>query len=90
MIDVIPAVKDIQAIKIKKEDTLEELLNRFYDVMRKHNIKQGIPNINEKGQVVSRTCNTTEWTICQNMFHEKINEFFIFHSIFEEVPEDIQ
>lgn len=55
--------KDIMAIEIKATDSFKSSLNKFYAVMRKWNVKQGIWD--ENGH---RTCATPEWNMCYDTF----------------------
>lgn len=50
-------------------------MNKFFDIMKKHNIKQGTPSFNDKGKEVGITCDNFEWTICKQMFIKQMEGF---------------
>lgn len=75
---------DITGIKLNPTDSLITLMNKFYDVMRKHGIKQG--NWTENG---SRTICTAEWNFCFNLFkNHKILAYDLW-LILNEPPQDL-
>lgn len=74
--------KEIIAIKIKQKDTFQSCFNRFYKIMDKYGIKEGTPNYNKKGQLVSVTRSSSDWTMCRILFmdniHSQLNWEFLF------------
>ncbi|MFA5366680.1 MAG: hypothetical protein WC333_02250 [Dehalococcoidia bacterium] len=83
------AFKDVHALKFDRNQTINDILNSFYDVMRKHGIKQSTPNYDKDGKIVSRLMCTPEWVICHNTFMKKF-EFFLVIEDLKEVPKDVQ
>jgi len=58
--------KDIIEIRFKESDTLGNVNYKFYEIMRKYNIKQG-------ARTDSGICtNNYEWTICLDLFISQI------------------
>lgn len=82
--------KELINMNFHKADTLDDCLDAFYDIMRKHGIKQGTPSKNEEGEVVGRTVSTPEWVACKTLFINSMNNFFVFADLLGEVPEDIR
>src|SRR5574343_194073 len=75
--------KDINNIEINPEDSLNTIIERFYDVMSKWGICQG--NWTENG----RTVNTPEWCICWNVFISKIDRQLMFMGLMSTPPEHL-
>lgn len=87
--DIRDVAKDIIEIKFSKTDTLNDCLNKFYDVMRKHGIKQGIPSFNDEGKEVGRICDRYEWTMCEQLFRTQVESFFLLEMLFGNVPDEL-
>jgi len=49
---------DVINIQLKKSYTLNQCMQEFYKVMRKHEVKQGTPNFDKDGNEIGRVCNT--------------------------------
>ena len=82
--DMRKIAKEIIEIKFLYKDTLKDCLNKFYNVMRKHNIKYGI----KQSDVSYRVANY-EWTMCHALFIDRIITFFEFKNMLE-IPEDLK
>lgn len=76
--------KEIIEIKIKKEDTLESLMEKFYFIMRKYNIKQGTWVGN------ARQLENPDWVMCEVLFIDRIQSFFGFYHFYNPVPKDLE
>ncbi len=75
--------KDI--IKINYKFTHKEaLMNSFYNIMRKHGIKQG--TLNKGG---GRTCANYEWTMCWLLFLQCLRDEINLDGLFS-VPKDLE
>ena len=75
--------KDINSIKIDSKDSFETTLNKFYEVMRKHGICQGVWS--ENGRTV---CNA-EWIMCYAAFKQhKVLMFDVFECL-NAPPDDL-
>jgi hypothetical protein len=83
------AFKDVHALKFDRNQTIDSVLNSFYDVMRRHGIKQSTPHYDKDGKLVSRTMSTPEWVICHNAFMKKFDFFLVIEDL-KSVPEDVQ
>lgn len=59
--------EDINSLKIKPSDSFNSVRRKFFDIMRKHSIKQGtkLPN----GAI---ECNNPEWEACEQLLERKI------------------
>jgi hypothetical protein len=89
-INISKVAEDIIKIKFKRSDTLSSCLKKFYDVMRKHGIKQGTPTCNDEGEEVGRIVANFEWTMCYALFVKHITDFFTWEDIFStKIPEDL-
>lgn len=75
--------RDIMNIKIDMDRTFNETMNDFYDIMRKHGIKQGTRNGN------AITLNNFEWTMCFNLFIGRFDYELRFKSMIDGIPEDL-
>ncbi len=75
--------KDIIGIKVEKKDTIQTLLNRFYEVMTKHGICQG--NWSENG----RTISTAEWNICWHTFKGHIQTKLMWVGLMSQPPKHL-
>ncbi len=77
---------DIELIRIEKEDTFNGILNKFYDVMRKYEIKKHT----KKGSGWESTVSETpEWNMCYTLFVQKIKSYFDLVDYFAQLPEDL-
>ena len=78
---------DIQEIKIKKSDSFNTMRRKFYDVMRKHGIKQGTRN--KDGQLM---VNNPEWQASEFLFDEQIRSFIALTLCLDcfETPKDLE
>jgi hypothetical protein len=76
-------VREIHAIKITGDTTLNMVLKEFYDVMRKHGIKEG--TWSENGRTI---CNG-EWIVFRETLRSRWEMAFTMQSLVNEVPEDL-
>lgn len=76
MRDIREVSKDIISLKFKKTDTLKSCMNKFFEVMKKHGIKEGTPSFNEDGKEVGRNVANFEWTMCKTLFMQRLDDFF--------------
>ena len=81
--------KEIIGLKFKKTYTLKVCMSKFFDIMKKHNIKQGTPSFNEDGKEVGRTCDNFEWTICKQLFIKQMEGFFELEMLFGNIPKEL-
>lgn len=79
--------EEITNIKIKGKTT-RKLLNEFFEIMRKHGIKQSI-KIEHKDHTISYAGNTFEWTMASDFFAEHIKDEIYWQVAFF-APEDLQ
>lgn len=61
---------DIQELPIKNSDSFNTIRRKFYDVMRKHGIKQGTRE--KKGAI---TISNPEWKAAEWLLEERIRNF---------------
>lgn len=73
---------EIIALKFKNSMTITKALNMFYDIMRKHGIKQGT----KSGNGIRK--NNYEWTICWTLFASQLQSHFMWTNLFT-VPKDL-
>ncbi len=59
--------KDIQDLQIKPSDSFNSIRRKFFDLMRKHGIKQGT-----KLPSGGTECNNPEWEACEQLLERKI------------------
>ena len=70
-------------LKFKETDTLEDCLDMFYSVMRKHGIK--------KWSTIPTRPNKCDWIMCWALFLDQVRLFFEFTCCIDhETPEDLQ
>lgn len=81
--------KEIIEIKLSDKDVLKECSEKFYNIMRKYNIKYGTKNYNKKGKEIGISCANYEWTMCHALFIDRIITFFDFKNMLE-IPEDLK
>lgn len=82
--------EDIIKLKFDNNDTLSDCMEKFFNVLRKHNIRQSTPIYDESGEVVGRQGNNFDYTICETLFFDRIKWAFESKLHFEEIPEDVQ
>ena len=76
--------KELYGIKMNHNDTIESLVNQFYDIMRKYGIKQG--TWTGRG---SRLVSNAEWNICWQVFLNNYQSSLNLACLLHEVPEDL-
>ena len=88
--DIRAVAKDIIELKFKKTDTLSDCNKKFFAIMKKHGIKQGMPYFNDEGKEVGTTCDNYEWTICRELFFSRIEDFFVLENLLGNIPKDLR
>jgi len=76
--------KEINDLPYYSNKNFTYLINKFYKIMRKYNIKQGMKT------EVGVTFNNPEWILCQSFFLSKMDIVNAMKSITANVPEDLQ
>lgn len=77
--------KDLIEMPILDYDTLQDLLNKFYAIMRKYEIKKG--TMLSDGSV---NYDNFEWTACYALFNSRVQDFFTLRNVFDDVPQDVK
>jgi hypothetical protein len=67
--DMSAVAKEIIFMKVNDNDTIADLRNRFFDIMRKHGIKDGTKR--EDGSIIGANF---EWTMCESLFFQTIHD----------------
>lgn len=75
--------KDIIMLKFKGTETLDECLEMFYDLMRKHGIK--LSYTDGQGETL---LTSFAWTLCKSTFINTLNSYFTFADILK-CPKDL-
>jgi hypothetical protein len=89
--DISKVAEDIIRMKIKRTDTLNICAKKFFDIMRKHGIKQGTPSCNDKGEEVGIICDNFEWTMCKQLFLNRLSDFMNWEMIMTNIiPQDLK
>ena len=81
--DLRNVAEDIIKCDITHSDSLEDIMNKFYDIMRKHGVKKGT----RKGSGVSM--NNYEWTICKELLFSRIYSILEVGDVMY-VPDDLE
>lgn len=84
--DIREISKSIIELKFKKTDTLKICMDKFYNVMKKHNIKQGTQLLNDENKDAGIIGDNYEWTICKQLFFKQIESFFEIDMLFGNIP----
>lgn len=87
---IVRAVQDCKRIKISEDDSLKSIWNKFYNIMRKHGIKEGIQSYDDNGKSKGRTICNPEWVICKDELTRAIDIQIMFMTILGNVPEDLK
>ena len=66
--------KEIIDIKVEANITISGLLNIFYSIMRKYNIKQGTALLNEEGEHIGTNQSNSDWIMCESLFLNRIKD----------------
>jgi hypothetical protein len=89
--DIKEVAKDIIEIKFDNSKTLKECMGLFFDIMRKHGIKQGTPVFDNEGKEVGTTLSNYEWSLCTQMFYKQIESFLTIEMLFgKNIPEELK
>lgn len=87
--DVVAAYNEIITLRFERTQTLNDIRETFFDIMRRHGIKHTVPNYNEKGEVVSRSMATPEWNLCK-LALDSIMGFYFTLDFLIDVPKDVE
>lgn len=80
--------KEIIDLKFKNSTTFLQARKMFFNIMRKHGIKQGTP-VFKKGKMIGVRTANPEWTLYHSLFTSMVGTHFMFENIFS-IPEDIK
>jgi hypothetical protein len=76
-----------QLISTKMSDeTLKEIKEIFYQIVRDNGIKQGTRSQDGRGRI----CDNPEWVMCKEMFLETIKSQINISLLFDDVPDDLK
>jgi len=84
MVNIRKVAEDLIKMKLTDKMTLKQCMNKFYSVMRKYGIKQGIKTKN------GRLTNSYEWTLCKELFISQLGSYVNWKDIICEVPKDLR
>lgn len=76
--------KEIIEIKFKQEDTIQDCMDNFYQIMHKYNIKEGTATEN------GRTVANYDWTMCLQLFKDMLSSHIDIEILLGNVPEDLK
>lgn len=85
-INLVKVAKDI-IIKLEfdDKDTLKDCYDKFFEIMKKHNIKKGTET--EHGILGDNY----EWTMCATLFEERLKDHIKLQFMFDEViPKELR
>lgn len=82
--------KDLIAIKFAKGDTLADCMEKFFDILRKYNIRKSTPLFDDSGEVVAMQGNNFDYTMCEALFYDRVRSFFEMELNFGKLPKDIE
>lgn len=68
-----------------EDKTIKEIRDGFFEIMRKHNIRQGVRSANGRGIIMSNP----EWCVCESILRDAIVSSFATLSFLSGVPDDI-
>ena len=68
------------------ENTMKEIKDIFFQIMRENGIKQGTKSEDGNGII----CDNPEWTMCKEFFLENMKSRLNFDLILSAVPEDLK
>lgn len=75
---------DIDLIGFEQIDTLEQIIEKFYNIMRKHGIKKYTLTSEEN------LVENSEWLMCYSYFLNKLINRFEMLDYFATLPEDLK
>jgi len=82
--------KDLVAIKFAKGDTMADCMEKFFDILRKYNIRKSTPLFDDAGEVVAMQGNNFDYTMCEALFYDRMRSFFEMELNFGKLPKDIE
>ncbi len=78
--------KDIIETKFLTQVEIRSITKKFYNIMRRHGIKQGIKSECGEGTIISNP----EWTICKQLFLGNVNSELELTLLLGSTPKDLQ
>jgi hypothetical protein len=87
---VIKAFKEVQKISIKPSKTIQDIMNEFYGIMRKHGVKQGTQSFNSDGSKGGIAMSSPQWIICQSALIENIKFGICMFNLTGNTPKDLE
>ena len=76
--------RDIIFMKITDKDNIKTMYKKFFNIMKKYNIKQGVKEGN--GTTI---CNPI-WTMCECLFTDRYKAYVSFYTICSTAPKEIK
>lgn len=76
--------KELVTLEVKDTDTIKQLWNKFYNLMRRYGIKEG-----EKIKGGGRQCDAFEWTLCCDYFWARVSQGTQWKRLFNGTPKDL-
>lgn len=81
--------EEIINIPVEMDMKIKDLLNSFYDIMRKYGITHAQAIYDENGNYKGCRESNFEWTLFFNLFLNRIKDKIDFMLLLGEVPEDM-
>lgn len=89
--EISEVAKEIIEIEFNMDMTLSEGLSKFFDIMRKYQIKEGTPAFNDRGEKVGRNVANWEWTMCKALFFDILGGYIEMETMIGDVvPTDLK
>lgn len=77
--------EEIIALEFRNSDTIGTIKRRFYSIMRKYGIKEGV-RTGKNTRVVANF----EWSMAKHLFVSKVTDHFELIGILESIPKDLE
>jgi len=77
---------DIQQITMHENDTMRDVYRKFFDIMRKHGVKQEVRKIENTDVIVP----SSDWDMAVTYFGEQIKDQFFAQFNQTNIPEDLK
>jgi hypothetical protein len=89
--DMAAVAKELIDVKFFANDTLQEAKEQFYQIMRKHGIKQGTPIYGKGGEIKGYEMANFEWTMARTLFLDRLVNYLTWEEVSgETIPPDLR
>jgi hypothetical protein len=84
--------EEIITLQISSKDSLKDIFDKFFSIMRKYGIKKGLQQYNDDGEETGILFDNFEWTLYKQLLFSTLESHINMQTLFGELkpPEDLE